>query len=87
MLNELDKELEKRGLKFVRYADDYLIMVKIEKATNRVIENITTFITMKLGLKVNVEKSKKARPNNIKYLVFGFYKKINQNIWRPKPHY
>jgi len=86
MLNELDKELEKRGLNFVRYADDCLIMVKSEKAANRVMESITTFITKKLGLKVNVEKSKIARPNQIKYLGFGFYKKIGQNIWRPKPH-
>ena len=86
MLNELDKELEKRGLNFVRYADDCLIMVKSEKAANRVMESITTFITKKLGLKVNVEKSKIARPNQIKYLGFGFYKKINQNVWRPKPH-
>ncbi len=86
MLNELDKELEARGLNFVRYADDCLIMVKSEKAANRVMESITTFITKKLGLKVNVEKSKVARPNDIKYLGFGFYRKINQNIWRPKPH-
>ena len=86
MLNELDKELEKRGLNFVRYADDCLIMVKSEKAANRVMGSITTFITKKLGLIVNVEKSKVARPNNIKYLGFGFYKKINQNKWRPKPH-
>ena len=86
MLNELDKELEKRGLNFVRYADDCLIMVKSEKAANRVMESIGTFITKKLGLIVNVEKSKIARPNQIKYLGFGFYKKINQNKWRPKPH-
>ena len=86
MLNELDKELDKRGLKYVRYADDCLIMVKSEKAANRVMESITRFITKKLGLIVNVEKSKVARPNQIKYLGFGFYKKINQNIWRPKPH-
>lgn len=86
MLNELDKELEKRGLKFVRYADDCLIMVKSEKAANRVMESITTFITKKLGLIVNVEKSKVSRPDNIKYLGFGFYKKFNQNKWRPKPH-
>lgn len=86
MLNELDKELEARGLNFVRYADDCLIMVRSEKAANRVMESITTFITKKLGLKVNVEKSKVARPNQIKYLGFGFYKKINQNVWRPKPH-
>ena len=86
MLNELDRELEKRGLNFVRYADDTLIMVRSEKAANRVMGSITTFITRKLGLKVNVEKSKIARPNNIKYLGFGFYRKISQEIWRPKPH-
>ena len=85
MLNELDKELEKRGLNFVRYADDCLIMVKSEKAANRVMESITTFITKKLGLKVNVEKSKVARPKQIKYLGFGFYKN-NKGTWRPKPH-
>ena len=86
MLNELDKELETRGLNFVRYADDCLIMVKSEKAANRVMESITTFITRKLGLKVNVEKSKIAKPDEVKYLGFGFYRKINQKTWRPKPH-
>lgn len=84
MLNELDKELEARGLRFVRYADDCLIMVKSEKAANRVMESITTFITKKLGLKVNVEKSKIARPGEIKYLGFGFY--FKKGLWRPKPH-
>ena len=84
MLNELDKELEKRGLRFVRYADDCLIMVKSEKAANRVMQTITSYIENKLGLIVNVEKSKVARPNEIKYLGFGFYNK--QGTWRPKPH-
>ena len=83
MLNELDKELEKRGLRFVRYADDCLILVKSEKAANHVMESVTRFIENKLKLKVNVEKSKVARPNGIKYLGFGFYKK---GTWRPKPH-
>lgn len=84
MLNELDKELEKRGLRFVRYADDCLIMVKSEKAANRVMTTITNFIENKLGLIVNVEKSKIAKPNEIKYLGFGFYN--NKGKWRPKPH-
>ena len=84
MLNELDKELEKRGLRFVRYADDCLIMVKSEKAANRVMQTITSYIENKLGLIVNVEKSKVARPNEIKYLGFGFYSK--KGTWRPKPH-
>ncbi len=85
MLNELDKELEARGLKFVRYADDCLIMVRSEKAANRVMESITKFITKKLGLKVNMEKSKIARPNQIKYLGFGFYY-TKKGIIKPKPH-
>ena len=84
MLNELDKELEKRGLRFVRYADDCLIMVKSDKAANRVMQTITSYIENKLGLIVNVEKSKVARPKEIKYLGFGFYNK--KGTWRPKPH-
>lgn len=85
MLNELDKELEKRGLKFTRYADDCIIVVKSEKAANRVMESITKFIEKKLGLKVNAEKSKIARPNQIKYLGFGFYYTKTGKI-KPKPH-
>ena len=85
MLNELDKELEKRGLKFTRYADDCIIVVQSEKAANRVMESITKFIEKKLGLKVNVEKSKVARPNQIKYLGFGFYY-TKTGIIKPKPH-
>lgn len=84
MLNELDKELEKRGLNFVRYADDCLIMVKSEKAANRVMKTITSYIENKLGLIINVEKSKVARPNKIKYLGYGFYNR--KGTWRPKPH-
>ena len=85
MLNELDKELEKRGLRFARYADDCIIVVQSEKAANRVMESITKFIEKKLGLKVNVEKSKVARPNQIKYLGFGFYY-TKTGIIKPKPH-
>ena len=53
MLNELDKELEKRGLQFVRYADDCVIFTKSKKSAERVMENITKFIETKLKLKVN----------------------------------
>ena len=84
ILNELDKELEKRGLRFTRYADDCIIVVQSEKAANRVMESITKFIEKKLGLKVNVEKSKIARPNQIKYLGYGFY--LKNEMWKPKPH-
>ena len=55
MLNELDRELEKRSLNFVRYADDCLIMVRSEKVANRVMESITTFITKKLGDNVKIK--------------------------------
>ena len=85
MLNELDKELDKRNLHYVRYADDCLIMVKSEKAANRVMETITKFIEKKLGLKVNATKSKVARPKDIKYLGFGFYQN-KTGTYRPKPH-
>ena len=84
MLNELDKELEKRGLRFVRYADDCLILVKSEKAANHVMESVTRYIENKLKLKVNAEKSKVARPDGIKYLGFSFYNR--KETWRPKPH-
>ena len=73
MLNELDKELESRGLQFVRYADDCMIFVKSKKSAKRVMENITKFIETKLKLKVNKEKSKVDRPWIIKYLGFSFY--------------
>lgn len=85
MLNELDKELEKRGLNFVRYADDCIILVKSEKAANRVLTSITKFIEKKLGLKVNAEKSKVTRPTKTKYLGFSFWKSP-KGQWKPKPH-
>lgn len=85
MLNELDKELEARGLNFVRYADDCNIFVGSEKAANRVMESIKVFIEKKLGLKVNVEKSKVSRPQGIKFLGFGYYRTA-KGEYRPKPH-
>lgn len=85
MLNELDKELEGRGLRFVRYADDSLIFVKSEKAANRVLTSITTFIEKKLGLKVNMEKSKISRPTKTTFLGFGFYYDANKQKYQPRP--
>ena len=73
MLNELDKELEARGLNFVRYADDCNIFVRSEKAANRVMETVTDFIQRKLGLIVNAEKSRIGRPKDIKFLGFGYF--------------
>ena len=85
MLNELDKELEARGLNFVRYADDCIILVKSEKAANRVLNSITKYIEKKLGLKVNAEKSKVTRPTKTKYLGFSFWA-TKGGKWKPKPH-
>ena len=73
MLNELDKELEKRGLQYVRYADDCVIFTKSKNSAERVMKNITKYIETKLRLKVNKEKSKVDRPWRIKYLGFSFY--------------
>ncbi|BAM46177.1 reverse transcriptase/maturase [Amphibacillus xylanus NBRC 15112] len=72
VLDELDKELEKRGHKFVRYADDFHIYVKSSRAGERVMESITTFIEKKLRLKVNREKSAVDRPWKRKLLGFSF---------------
>lgn len=83
MLNKLDKELEARNLHFVRYADDTIILVKSEKAANRVMTSITNYIERKLGLKVNATKTKVCKPNEFKYLGFGFYK---SNKWECIPH-
>lgn len=86
MLNELDKELEGRGLRFVRYADDALIFVKSEKAANRVMKTIVRFIEEKLGLIVNAEKSKVAHPKELKFLGFGYYFDYKNNRYQVKPH-
>lgn len=86
MLNELDKEIENRGLQFVRYADDALIFVKSEKAANRVMESIVRFIEKKLGLIVNVEKSKISRPKDLKFLGYGYYFDSNNKKYQVRPH-
>ena len=86
MLNELDKEMEQRGLNFVRYADDCIIMVGSEMSARRVMRNLTRFIEEKLGLKVNMTKSKIDRPRGLKYLGFGFYFDIHAKQYKAKPH-
>ena len=70
VLDELDKELEKRGLRFVRYADDVAIYVRSRKAADRVMCSVSRFITRKMKLVVNSEKSKVTRPWHSKYLGF-----------------
>ena len=80
ILDKLDKELESRGLSFVRYADDCLIFVGSEKAADRVRNNVKRFIEEELKLKVNVTKSQVARPEQIKFLGFGFRPKRNAHM-------
>lgn len=84
MLNELDKELEYRGLRFVRYADDCVITVGSEAAAKRVMYSISRFIEKRLGLKVNMTKTKIVRPSKLKYLGFGFWKSAEG--WKSRPH-
>jgi RNA-directed DNA polymerase len=70
LLDELDRELERRGLRFVRYADDFIIMVKSERAGKRVLESIRAFLEGRLRLKVNETKSKVARLDECTFLGF-----------------
>jgi RNA-directed DNA polymerase len=72
VLDELDRELERRGHRFVRFADDSNIYVRSERAGQRVMESVTRFITQKLKLKVNEAKSAVARPQERKFLGFSF---------------
>jgi len=72
VLDELDRELERRGHRFVRYADDCNIYVGSQRAGERVMESITHFISKKLKLKVNSDKSAVARPGQRKFLGFSF---------------
>ena len=74
MLNELDKELERRGHRFARYADDCMIFCKSRKSAERTLENIIPFIERKLFLKVNREKTKVAHISKVKYLGYTFYR-------------
>jgi len=72
VLDELDREMERRGHRFVRYADDCNIYVRSQRAGERVMESVTRFITQRLKLKVNSEKSAVARPQQRKFLGFSF---------------
>ena len=74
MLNELDKELERRGHRFVRYADDCMIFCKSRKSAVRTLENIMPYIEGKLFLKVNRDKTKVAHVSKVKYLGYSFYR-------------
>jgi len=74
MLNELDKEMTRRGHRFVRYADDCMIFCKSRKSAKRTLENIVPYIEGKLFLKVNREKTEVAHISKIKYLGYAFYR-------------
>ena len=84
MLNELDRELESRGQRFTRYADDCVIVVKSKAAATRVMYSITSWIERKLGLKVNATKTHITPPSKLKYLGFGFWK--DKDGWKARPH-
>ena len=82
-LDKFDKELELRGLHFVRYADDCNIFVKSDVAANRVMKSVTSWLERKLFLKVSATKTKIVRPNNSNFLGFTFWK--NKDKWQCKP--
>ncbi|MGL4737343.1 MAG: group II intron reverse transcriptase/maturase [Cellulosilyticaceae bacterium] len=84
MLNELDQELERRGHKFVRYADDLMILCKSKKSAKRTLEKIVPFIEKKLYLRVNHEKTEVAYIGKVKFLGFSFYK--NKDGMRLRVH-
>ncbi|WP_242974006.1 reverse transcriptase domain-containing protein [Clostridium thermosuccinogenes] len=73
MLNELDHELERRGIRFVRYADDMLLFAKSKRSAQRIQKHIIPFIENKLYLKVNRKKTVVAYIGNVKFLGYGFY--------------
>ncbi len=79
VLDELDKELEKRGLRFVRYTDDFVVYVRGKKAAERVMQSATMFIERRLRLKVNQEKSVVSHPSHLKALLTGCARK---GAWR-----
>lgn len=82
-LDKMDKELEQRGLHFVRYADDCNIFVKSEKSANRVMKSILSWLERKLFLKVNTTKTKVVRPTKSSFLGFTFWK--SGDSWQAKP--
>jgi RNA-directed DNA polymerase len=85
MLHELDKELESRGHKFVRYADDLMILCRSKRSASRVMESITKFVEGKLMLKVNKEKSVVRHVSKIKFLGYSFYNYRGESRLRIHP--
>lgn len=85
MLNELDKELERRGHRFVRYADDCIIFCKSKKSAERTLKNIIPFIEGKLFLRVNRKKTEVAHISKVKYLGYSFYRYKGKCRFRVHP--
>ncbi|MBD5490115.1 MAG: group II intron reverse transcriptase/maturase [Lachnospiraceae bacterium] len=85
MLNELDKELVRRGHRFVRYADDCMIFCKSRKSAERTLGNIIPFIEGKLFLKVNRKKTSVAHISKVKYLGYAFYRYKGKCRFRVHP--
>lgn len=85
MLNELDKELERRGHRFVRYADDMLIFCKSRRSAKRTLNNILPYIEKKLFLKVNREKTEVDYIGKVKFLGFAFYRNKGKTRIRVHP--
>ena len=85
MLNECDRELESRGHRFVRYADDMMIFCKSKKAAQRSMEHILPYIEGKLFLKVNTEKTRVAYVGKVKFLGYSFYVNKGEGRFRVHP--
>ena len=85
MLNELDKELQERGHKFVRYADDLVILCKSKRAGERIMQSVIKFIEQQLFLKVNRDKTSVVYFNQIKFLGYSFYKTEGEIRFRIHP--
>ena len=85
MLNEMDKELTRRGHRFVRYADDCVIFCKSRKSAERTLENIVPYIEGKLFLKVNRTKTSVAHISKVKYLGYSFYRYKGKCRFRVHP--
>lgn len=84
-LDKFDKELESRGLHFVRYADDCNIFVKSEMAANRVMKSVTSWLERKLFLKVSATKTKVVHPNDGSFLGFTYFRNSKSLKWECIP--
>jgi group II intron reverse transcriptase/maturase len=80
VLDELDWEMERRGLRFVRYADDFNVFVRSERAARRVMESLTRFIERRLRLKVNTDKSAVTRPQEVHFLGFSLHRQADGTV-------